>query len=95
MKENYVLILLRWNNILLTLFNDFCFPRVHTLLAALQEYFGCFVGSNIYLTPANTQGFAPHYDDIEAFVFQIEGAKRWRVYNPRYFFFILWFISYL
>ena len=35
-----------------------------------------------YLTPPGTQGFAPHYDDIEAFVLQVEGCKRWRVYRP-------------
>lgn len=34
------------------------------------------------MTPKGTQGFAPHYDDIEAFVLQIEGRKRWRVYQP-------------
>ena len=37
-----------------------------------------------YLTPRKAQGFAPHYDDIEAFVMQIEGKKRWKVYSPRY-----------
>ena len=37
-----------------------------------------------YLTPAGSQGFAPHYDDIEAFVVQLEGKKHWRLYNPRY-----------
>ena len=42
----------------------------------LQELFGTCVGSNTYLTPAGTQGFAPHYDDIEAFVLQLEGKKR-------------------
>jgi hypothetical protein len=51
-------------------------------LSLLQELFGTCVGSNIYLTPAGTQGFAPHYDDIEAFVLQLEGKKRWRVYRP-------------
>eukprot|EP00057_Strongylocentrotus_purpuratus_P030723 XP_782527.3 PREDICTED: bifunctional lysine-specific demethylase and histidyl-hydroxylase NO66 isoform X1 [Strongylocentrotus purpuratus] len=57
--------------------------RVWQLLAALQEFFGCFVGANIYLTPPGTQGFAPHYDDIEAFVLQLEGKKHWKLYNQR------------
>lgn len=49
-------------------------PRVHSLIATLQEYVQCMTGANVYLTPANSQGFAPHYDDIEAFVLQIEGT---------------------
>lgn len=40
--------------------------------------------STRYLTPPGTQGFAPHYDDIEAFVVQLEGKKHWRVYSPRW-----------
>uniref|UniRef100_A0AAY4DKM5 Bifunctional lysine-specific demethylase and histidyl-hydroxylase n=1 Tax=Denticeps clupeoides TaxID=299321 RepID=A0AAY4DKM5_9TELE len=56
---------------------------VWNVLSILQEMFGSMVGANIYLTPAGTQGFAPHYDDIEAFVVQLEGKKHWRVYSPR------------
>ncbi|KAH3856909.1 hypothetical protein DPMN_099504 [Dreissena polymorpha] len=48
---------------------------VWKMLTTLQEYFGCCVGANVYLTPAGTQGFAPHYDDIEAFILQLEGKK--------------------
>ncbi|EDX01220.1 bifunctional lysine-specific demethylase and histidyl-hydroxylase NO66 [Drosophila yakuba] len=48
----------------------------------MQEFFHCLVGANVYLTPPNSQGFAPHYDDIEAFVIQVEGRKRWRLYEP-------------
>lgn len=58
-------------------------PRLFRLNALLQEYFHCLVGANIYLTPPNSQGFAPHYDDIDAFVLQIEGKKHWRLYKPR------------
>ncbi|XP_031629108.1 bifunctional lysine-specific demethylase and histidyl-hydroxylase NO66 [Contarinia nasturtii] len=56
---------------------------LHKFNATLQEYFHCLVGANIYLTPPNSQGFAPHYDDIEAFVLQIEGQKEWLLYPPR------------
>ena len=53
-------------------------PRIAAMLAQLESYFGMFTGSNMYLTPAGTQGFSPHYDDIEAFVLQLEGKKHWR-----------------
>ena len=59
------------------------FPEIYRLNSTLQEYFSCMVGANVYLTPPNSQGFAPHYDDIEAFVLQVEGKKHWRVYAPR------------
>lgn len=59
------------------------FPAIYSLNSSLQEYFSCMVGANVYLTPPNSQGFAPHYDDIEAFVLQVEGKKHWRVYAPR------------
>ncbi|KAK5643293.1 hypothetical protein RI129_007138 [Pyrocoelia pectoralis] len=56
--------------------------KLHSLLSTLQEYFGCMVGVNAYLTPPGSQGFAPHYDDIEAFVLQLEGRKHWKLYAP-------------
>ncbi|XP_009931481.2 ribosomal oxygenase 1 [Opisthocomus hoazin] len=58
-------------------------PAVWHFLSILQEHFGSMAGANAYLTPPGTQGFAPHYDDIEAFVLQLEGKKHWRVYGPR------------
>ncbi|RZF35589.1 hypothetical protein LSTR_LSTR005117 [Laodelphax striatellus] len=54
---------------------------IHKISSELQDKLG-FVGCNLYLTPAGSQGFAPHYDDIEAFVLQIEGSKHWKVYAP-------------
>eukprot|EP01134_Creolimax_fragrantissima_P002505 CFRG2505T1 len=55
---------------------------VWRMLSTLQNFFLCGMGANVYFTPKQTQGFAPHYDDIEAFVLQTEGSKRWRVYAP-------------
>ena len=57
--------------------------NVHCLLSTLEFELGCMIGANAYLTPSGeSQGFAPHYDDIEAFVLQLEGSKHWRVYAP-------------
>lgn len=55
---------------------------VWKVCSILQEHFHSFVGANVYLTPPNSQGFAPHYDDIEAFILQLEGKKTWKVYGP-------------
>lgn len=48
----------------------------------LECYFGSLVGSNVYLTPAGSQGLPPHYDDVEVFILQLEGEKHWRLYQP-------------
>uniref|UniRef100_A0A0R3RQS8 Bifunctional lysine-specific demethylase and histidyl-hydroxylase n=1 Tax=Elaeophora elaphi TaxID=1147741 RepID=A0A0R3RQS8_9BILA len=48
----------------------------------LQEVFGCFVGANTYITPGNSAGFAPHWDDIDAFLLQLEGRKHWKICAP-------------
>jgi hypothetical protein len=57
--------------------------NIHALLSTLELEFGCMVGANAYLTPPeSSQGFAPHWDDIEAFCLQLEGSKRWKVYEP-------------
>nr|CCA22892.1 nucleolar protein putative [Albugo laibachii Nc14] len=57
--------------------------RLWRLLSILESEFGTMMGANTYLTPPRAQGFAPHYDDIEAFILQLEGRKQWKVYSPR------------
>ena len=53
----------------------------YELCSVLQEHFGFPVGCSAYLTPRASQGFPPHYDDVEVFVLQLEGSKRWRLYD--------------
>ncbi|XP_031814745.1 ribosomal oxygenase 2 isoform X2 [Sarcophilus harrisii] len=48
----------------------------------LECFFGSLVGSNVYITPSESQGLPPHYDDIEVFILQLEGKKHWRLYQP-------------
>ena len=50
------------------------------LTSVLESHFGCLVGVNAYLTPPNTQGLAPHYDDVEVFVLQLSGSKHWSLH---------------
>ncbi len=37
---------------------------------------------NAYVTPAQNQGFADHYDVHDVFVLQIHGEKRWSIHEP-------------
>jgi ribosomal protein L16 Arg81 hydroxylase len=59
--------------------------RRHTPLAQfcrqLEGVFSAHVQTNIYLTPAGAQGFHTHYDNHCVFVCQVEGRKRWRLYD--------------
>ncbi|CAD7970445.1 unnamed protein product [Amoebophrya sp. A120] len=58
-------------------------PSVAKFLAGLEDEFGCLFGSNSYITPAkNHIGFAPHFDDVEVWMLQLEGKKRWRCWTP-------------
>jgi ribosomal protein L16 Arg81 hydroxylase len=34
---------------------------------------------NVYLTPADAQGFNAHYDTHDVFILQLEGSKKWRL----------------
>jgi ribosomal protein L16 Arg81 hydroxylase len=56
-------------------------PTVAAMGRHLETFFGCPVHTNLYLTPAGSQGFDPHYDTHEVFVLQIGGDKHWRLYG--------------
>jgi hypothetical protein len=63
-------------------------PQLHTrvraladLCRALEADLSAHVQTNIYLTPPNAQGFQTHYDNHCVLVLQVEGEKRWRLYD--------------
>ena len=57
---------------------------LRSVVAALEGFWGCAVGSNAYISPPmGHQGFAPHYDDVDVFIVQLCGRKRWRVFGPK------------
>ncbi len=53
-----------------------------TLAAAVEDYLDHAAHTNIYITPAHSSGFDPHYDAHEVFVLQISGRKYWKIYPP-------------
>lgn len=61
---------------------DSHWPPLKSIIAGLYEALGETVHTNVYCSPANIQGFRCHYDLHEVFVLQIEGAKRWRIFEP-------------
>ena len=58
-------------------------PALARLCAALGRRFSSRVQTNVYLTPPEAQGFAPHWDTHDVFVLQISGTKRWSIYDTR------------
>lgn len=54
---------------------------VYKIISSFEYHFGTLAGCSVYLTPCNSQGLAPHYDDIEAFIIQTEGVKRWKLWK--------------
>jgi ribosomal protein L16 Arg81 hydroxylase len=48
---------------------------------ALEADLGHPVQANMYLTPTNAQGFAAHHDTHDTLILQVEGRKRWKIYN--------------
>ncbi|XP_053562022.1 ribosomal oxygenase 2 [Bombina bombina] len=53
------------------------------IMEKLECFFGALVGSNVYITPPDSQGLPPHYDDVEVFILQLEGEKHWCLYEPK------------
>lgn len=56
-------------------------PQLARFCRALENVFSCRVQTNIYLTPANSQGFKAHYDSHDVLVQQVSGTKEWRIYD--------------
>jgi len=56
-------------------------PPLASFCRGLERLFLHAIQSNIYLTGPAAQGFRTHFDTHDVLVLQIEGRKRWRVWN--------------
>eukprot|EP00310_Coccolithus_braarudii_P025328 CAMPEP_0183344192 /NCGR_PEP_ID=MMETSP0164_2-20130417/9932_1 /TAXON_ID=221442 /ORGANISM="Coccolithus pelagicus ssp braarudi, Strain PLY182g" /LENGTH=266 /DNA_ID=CAMNT_0025515157 /DNA_START=99 /DNA_END=896 /DNA_ORIENTATION=+ len=52
------------------------------LISALEARFSCLCGCSSYHTPPGSQGLAAHHDDVEVFILQTQGQKRWQLFAP-------------
>jgi len=48
---------------------------------SFERELGYHTTVNCYFTPIQSQAFEAHFDWMDAFVLQVEGSKRWRLYN--------------
>jgi hypothetical protein len=56
-------------------------PPLARFCRGLERLFLHAVQSNIYLTPPAAQGFRTHFDTHDVLVLQVEGRKRWRIWD--------------
>lgn len=56
-------------------------PKLAQFCRALEGVMSSRVQTNIYMTPAGSQGFRAHYDNHDVVVLQVEGTKEWRIYD--------------
>jgi hypothetical protein len=56
-------------------------PPLVSLFRELERVFHHPVTATAFQSPADARAFGAHFDDVDTFVLQIEGAKDWRVYG--------------
>lgn len=55
--------------------------EIAKLCKKLESIFGGYVFAKPFLTGSNFAGLRPHFDTTEVFVIQMEGRKKWQVWN--------------
>lgn len=57
-------------------------PELKHLSVALEKLFRVYVNVNLYAAFGGDGGFGLHWDDQDSLILQLEGRKRWAVYEP-------------
>ena len=56
--------------------------ELNQLCGGLGRVFGDYISANAYASFGTEAGFPIHWDDHEAIILQIDGRKRWRIFEP-------------
>jgi ribosomal protein L16 Arg81 hydroxylase len=57
-------------------------PALAWLCRSFEQTLAAPCVANLYLSPANAQGFRTHHDTHDVYILQVNGTKRWRTYAP-------------
>jgi len=57
------------------------FDKLKNLCLNLQSDTGLLFSSYVYVTPKNSKGFVAHYGTTDAFVVQLQGNRKWHLYD--------------
>jgi len=57
------------------------FSPIRKLCFEFESKFRMHTGSNLYLTPPNSNAFFAHFDPQSLFIFQLQGTKKWNIYD--------------
>ena len=57
-------------------------PPCTALAKQMEDAVQIFTSLNMYFTPPGSRGFDPHFDYEDVFIVQVQGIKRWRVWEP-------------
>lgn len=57
-------------------------PPCTALATEMEDAIQIFTSLNMYFTPPSSRGFDPHFDYEDVFIVQVQGVKRWRVWEP-------------
>jgi ribosomal protein L16 Arg81 hydroxylase len=59
-------------------------PPLLSLIQSISQILSARIDVNVYLTPADSQGFPTHVDHEDVFILQVGGSKEWFVYEADY-----------
>ena len=68
------------STIILRAFHKWCRP-LDRLRRQAESTFGVPAQTNVYVTPPRNQSTPPHWDTHDLFIIQVEGTKKWRLYE--------------
>lgn len=71
------------STIVLNGLEQWCEP-LQRLSGRLGAELSARIQMNVYLTPAGSRGFKPHYDTHDVFIAQVHGTKRWQLASEPY-----------